>query len=56
MDASVKKYKRGGEGGQKGRKGKAYDSEEITTKADGHWAEDEEMRRYTCTCMMRESR
>lgn len=37
---------------QRGRKGKAYESKEITTKALA-LAEDEEMRRYTCTCMMR---
>ena len=37
MDACAKKI-RGGEGkGQKGRRGKAYESEEITTKADWHW-------------------
>lgn len=50
MDACVKKIRgRGKE--EKGRKGKAYESEEITTKAVA-LAEDE-MRRYTYTWMMR---
>lgn len=51
MDACVKK--RGG-GQKEGRRDKAYKSEEITTKADWHWEKDEVMRRYTCTCTMRE--
>ena len=49
VDASVEKI-RGRR--QRGRKGKAYESKEITTKALA-LAEDEEMRQYTCTCMMR---